>query len=81
MPAGWDAATLTFQASTDGVNWLEIYGTGTQAIAVSVAAGQVIAIDPTAWRGLNYIKVRSGTSSVPVNQTADRILGLVVRPV
>ena len=80
MPAGWDAAVLTFQASVDdGTTWLEMQSTSA-AISYTAAAGQYIAIDPTLWRGINKIKVRSGTSGSAVNQTADRVLTLVTRP-
>ncbi len=81
MPAGWDAAGLSFQASVDGgTTWLEMQSVSA-AIAYTAAANQYVAIDPALWRGVNMIKVRSGTAGAPVNQTADRVLGLVVRPV
>lgn len=79
MPAGWDAASLTFQASVDGgATWLEMFSAGA-TVNYAVAAGQYIAFDPALWRAVNAIKVRSGTSGVPVNQTADRALGLIVK--
>jgi hypothetical protein len=79
MPAAWDAAGLTFQVSADGgTTWGEMQSTSA-AVSYTAAAGQYIAIDPTFWRGINMIKVRSGTSGSPVNQTADRILTLVTR--
>lgn len=81
MPAAWDAAALSFQVSTDdGATWQEMQSS-TAALAVTAAAGQYIALDPTLWRAVNMIKVRSGTSGAPVNQTADRTLTLVLRPV
>jgi hypothetical protein len=80
MPAaGWDAAALTFQVSVDGgATWQEMQSISA-AISYTAAANQYIAIDPTLWRGINMIKVRSGTSGTPVPQTADRILTLVTR--
>jgi hypothetical protein len=79
MPAGWDAAALTFQVSADGgTTWLEMQST-TAAISYTAAASQYIAIDTALWRGINMIKVRSGTSGAAVNQNADRTLGLVVK--
>jgi hypothetical protein len=76
MPAGWDAAALTFQGSIDGATFLEMQG-ASAVLTYSAAAGQFIAVDPTLWRGVNVIKVRSGTSGAPVNQTADRTLTLI----
>jgi hypothetical protein len=79
MPAAWDAAALTFQVSADGgVTWGEMQSVSA-AISYTAAAAQFIAIDPAIWRGINMIKVRSGTSSVAVNQTSDRVLTLVTR--
>lgn len=79
MPAGWDAAALTFQVSADGgTTWLEMQGISA-VISYTAAAGQYIAIDPTLWRGINMIKVRSGTLAAAVPQTADRILTLVTK--
>jgi hypothetical protein len=79
MPAGWDAAALTFQASVDGgTTWQEMTTSAGVAISFVVGAGQYMAVDPTLWRGVNAIKVRSGTSGAPVNQTSDRILTLMV---
>lgn len=81
MPAGWDAAGLTFQATPDDVNFSELQdGTGA-AVGFTVAAGIFVAVDPTKWRGVTGIKVRSGTSGVPVNQTATRALILVTRTI
>jgi hypothetical protein len=79
MPAAWDAAALTFQVSADGGTTFGEMQSVSAVVSYTAAAGQYIAIDPTLWRGVNMIKVRSGTSGTPVNQTADRILTLVTR--
>ena len=81
MPAGWDAASITFQATPDDVNFGELYNSGGTEVTFTVAAGQFIAVDPTLWRGITGIKVRSGTSASPVNQTANRTLTLITRSV
>jgi hypothetical protein len=87
MPAAWTAADLTFQASPDGgTTFDEVVVTDfTSANAVSTvqvhspAASQFIQCDPTKWRGVNVVKLRSGTSGSPVNQGADRVMTLLVR--
>jgi hypothetical protein len=77
MDVGWDAAALTFQMSPDGgTTWLEMQG-ASAVLTYNAAAGQYIAIDPTLWRGVTMLKVRSGTSGSPVNQTATRTLTLI----
>ena len=81
MPAGWDAAAMTFQGSVDDANFSELVATSGSAISFTVAAGQLILVDPTTWRGITNVKVRSGTSGAPVNQTADRAIKLITRQV
>lgn len=79
MPAAWDAATLSFQVSLDsGATWLELCDTA-GAVSLTAAAGQFISLDPATYRGVNAVKVRSGTSGSPSTQSADRIVGLAVR--
>jgi hypothetical protein len=79
MSAGWDAAGLSFQVSIDGgITWLEMESI-TAAVSFTAAASQFIAIDPAIWRGVNHIKVRSGTAASPVLQTAVRALTLITR--
>ena len=81
MPAGWDAAGLTFQGSIDGLSaFSNIYDAGTE-LTLTVAAGRYQTLDPTKWLGIRYVKVRSGTSGAPVVQTADRVLSLLTIPV
>lgn len=79
MPAAWDAAAVTFQVSLDGgATFLDLHN-ATAEVSLTAAANQFIALDPAAYRGVNAIKVRSGTSASAVNQSADRIVGLAVR--
>jgi hypothetical protein len=81
MPAAWTAAGLSFQVSPDGgTTWQELVDTTGAAISFTVAAATFMQVTPSSWRGVNMIKVRSGTSGSPVNQGADRTLTLAVRP-
>jgi hypothetical protein len=79
MPAGWDAADLTFQVSDDrGSTWKEYDDdTGTAVSVISPAAGKRLEL--SGFKSVVFLKVRSGTSSVAVNQTADRTLTLITR--
>ena len=79
MPATWVAADLTFQVSLDGVNFANLYDIDGNEIVVSAAASRVIGLtDVERWLSGGKIKIRSGTSGTPVNQTAERKLKLAV---
>jgi hypothetical protein len=93
MPAAWDTAGITFQAlvrevreplpvvSTFG-NVLDATGTEVALSGAGIAANAYIAISAGVsarfFNGLGRIKIRSGTSGTPVNQTAQRLVGVVV---
>lgn len=86
MPAAWTAADLTFQGSVDGTTFDELTASDLTAAGTvatlqvhSPAAAQFIGLDPAKLRGVNQLKVRSGTSGTPVAQGADRVLTLIVR--
>ena len=77
MPSAWTAAGLTFQVSNDGVNFANLYDT-TAEFALTVAADYAVGFEGgNLFTGFKYIKVRSGTSGTPVNQTADRAIEIV----
>lgn len=76
-PPALDAAVLTFQGSMDGTTYCEIVDyTGTAVSAASVAASQCMSLDQLALAlaPYPYIKVRTGTASVPQVQSAARTL-------
>ena len=81
LPAAWTSASLTFQATPDDINFSELYDGAGNAVTLTAAAGQFIQIDPTKWRGITGIKVRSGTAASPVNQAAAAAITLVTRTV
>lgn len=80
MPSGWDAANLTFQASADGITYNNLYDDAGNEITVTAAASRHIGLDAVAAElsGCPWLKIRSGTSGVAVNQTAARTLKLVL---
>lgn len=83
VSASWTAAGLTFQASDDGgTTWSDMYDDGGTEITIAsanVVAGRRISVDPSAFAGIDAIKIRSGTTGSPVTQLADRILTVVSR--
>ena len=79
MPSGWDAAALTFRVSVDGANFADAYTTGGTEISYTVGAVRFIPVQGGTFSGMQGLALRSGTVGTPVNQTADRTLGIVVR--
>jgi hypothetical protein len=77
MPAAWTAASLTFQGSADGTTYGDLYDAGTE-MSTAAGASRVIHLDWTKFVGLRFLKIRSGTTGVPVNQGGDRVLTLVL---
>jgi len=75
IPSGWIAASLTFQMSPDGVSFYEMDSVSGNLV-YPVTAGHYLALDPTLWRAVNILKVRSGTSGSPVVQTGGAVLNL-----
>lgn len=78
VPSGWTAATMTFQASPDGTNFGELFTYAGSELSLAAAASLFIAVDPTQWKGIRALKVRSGTSASPVTQLAAVTVQLVV---
>jgi len=83
IPAAWTTAGLSFQASADGgATWGELLDETATAKSVGSVTGGAevfIAVDPTKWRGVRSVKVRSGTSSAPVAQVSAVTLQLLTR--
>jgi hypothetical protein len=79
MPGTWTAASLTFQASPDGVTYYNVYDGATER-ALVVAASYYSALNIGDWVGFRYLKIRSGTAASAVNQAAERVLTLVMQP-
>lgn len=75
MPAGWDAADITFLASKDKETaGASIYDAGVERSIPSAQAqaGRFIPASLNDWLGVNVLQVRSGTAALAVNQTAER---------
>ncbi len=85
LPAAWTAAAITFDGSADGgLTWAPVYGDdGTE---VSIASGSVVAGRVIVNKAvleqlavLTHIRLRSGTSGLPVNQGADRVFTIQLK--
>lgn len=79
MPAGWDAAAITLQASFDGGTFNNAFDNNGAEITIQAAASRAIILPPGLLPGVQQLKVRSGTNAVAVNQTADRAIKLLFR--
>jgi hypothetical protein len=80
IPSTWvTATTMTFQASDTGVSgtYAELVDEYGSAVAITVAASKYIRLSPGDWWGVNWLKVRSGTSGSPTNQT--EAAGVVIK--
>ena len=81
MPDAWTAASLTFSVSADGETYTPLYWNG-ELYEVDAAGGSAaslaVSLEPSAFAGWPYVKIRSGNNSVPVNQAADRELTVML---
>ena len=77
LPAGWDAASLTFQVSKDGTTFVNLYDQFGEYAVASITAGAGIALDVATFFPWDYVKVRSGTAASAVNQVDAVVLTLV----
>ncbi len=84
MPAAWTAAVMTFQAAdptgAGAGTFYEVYDSDGNDREYTVTASDYIPVDPGLWLGVQHLKVRSGTAASPVNQGAERVVILLVRP-
>jgi hypothetical protein len=80
MPNDWTAAPLTFQVSPDGVIYLDLYHaqvtTGAfvpfEVVIPTVIPNSILYLPPDTGFSVGWLKVRSGTSTHPVNQQGHR---------
>ena len=87
MDSAWTAAAITFQGSHDGVTYGNLYDSGGTEVTIASGTAQVDRYIPfttamlDVFKGLRYLKVRSGTSGTPVQQAGARSLKLIARQV
>lgn len=81
-PTVWTAAALTLEVSLDNVTWISTIFNSTSTAAGSYPAITVssgYAFDVNAMLPWRYVRFRSGTSAVPVNQAAARSFSVIAR--
>lgn len=79
MPSSWTTASLTYQCSTDGTTYGNVYDDGGTEMTSTTAASRFVTLPAALFAGCKYIKIRSGTSGSPVTQGGDRVLTVVKR--
>ncbi len=83
VPAAWTTAGISLQASVDGTTWNELVDQTATAIGCSSLTGGTlsyfVAVDPTKLRGVQALKIRSGTQAAPVVQVSQVTLTMVRR--
>jgi hypothetical protein len=79
LPDTWIPAVLSTSISFDGTVFSDVFDAGAE-ITLTGVTGKFIPIDYTKFVGVRYLKLRSGTSAAPVNQTATRLVTIFARP-
>ena len=80
-PSAWTSAALTIEVSDDNVNWssaYDAYGAQVGSIASPIVSSRY-AVDMQSLLPWRYVRLRSGTSSTPVVQDADRAFTVIAR--
>jgi hypothetical protein len=80
MPAAWTAASLTALVSRDGVTYSSLYDEFDAEWAIltaNIVAGRARALPLQLFLPHRWLKFRSGTVALPVNQGAARTLYLI----
>lgn len=70
MPASWTAAPFTFQSSTDGVTYNDVYDAAGNELDLFLNAPAYNGVRQYDIPGSVFLKVRSGTTGTPVDQPA-----------
>ncbi len=79
MPHDWDDAPLTFQFSTDGEAFNDMFGIDGHEVTVEeVVPGSGIIIPESIGRAIAFIKFRSGTRGNPVEQSGRREFAVAI---
>lgn len=81
MPATWTTANITFQVSLDGTTYNDLYNLLGDELNATAAASRFIALTQFEFLPVRYVKVRSGTSALAVNQGGARTIILATRDV
>lgn len=80
FPSAWTAASVTFLTWNPVLSgWGTIEENDGNELTYVVTDSVYVIADPTHFAGVRYLKIRSGTSTAPVNQGDDRSIAAVLR--
>ncbi|WP_445215466.1 hypothetical protein ACKWRH_23590 [Bradyrhizobium sp. Pa8] len=78
MPADWTDALLTFQISTDGLFFNNLFNHHGEEVSLPVTPGVAIVVPLDFLRSAAFIKFRSGSYQTPKPQAAQREFAITV---
>ena len=80
MPADWTPANMTFQFSTDGTGFNDMFNQfGKEVTLPNCPPGCGIVLDAAWLPAVRFLKIRSGTRDFPVKQAATRLFAVAVQ--
>jgi len=71
-PAEWTGANISFQISTDGNGFEDLYLSNGSEVVIPCGPSRAIAIDDMGWPQAVHLKIRSGTAQHPIQQESSR---------
>jgi hypothetical protein len=79
IPQEFTDANLTFQISSDGNFYNDLYDVRGNEVTIPVKPDSAVVIQGEVWgRAINYLKIRSGTRAHPVKQEVDCKLAIAI---
>ena len=78
MPAAWTAANLSFQVSSDGTTFEDLFDSTGKEVMVNVMPGTVVRLSAGWAVSPVWLKFRSGSRTAPVLQSVDRIFSIAL---
>jgi len=79
MPVSWDTAQLTFRGSFEQAGaYIPVFDRNGSEYVVVTAAGRYVSVPLLDLAGLRWLRLRSGTSDAPINQSAERQIRIML---
>lgn len=82
IPSGWQTANITFKAGVTATGtFYDVYDNDGDELTVIAAASRAISFStaPVSLPAFRFIKLRSGTTGTPVDQTGSPTLTLILK--
>jgi hypothetical protein len=71
-PAGWTGANISFQVSSDGLGYEDLFTAAGNEVTIPCGPSRAISISQQEWPEAVHLKIRSGRRDNPVPQAAQR---------